>query len=206
MAFINNTPMVMGGGSGGGSQYKLVKKAVKCDVTFNNGDFILTPQTNDLFTNLYQYLCGNNAQVGYYCAPAGMWMLNITNGVGGIFYGLLPTCPFGQFVKDSPLHINFASNEDYNAEYDQWTSIRAYDAQIPYMQNYIKINAGKLVKRTESTSMKSTSTKSTSTSSVPKAPAAPALPSVVRNEKDFATSTTSLGAYLTFLAIEAVQN
>ena len=206
MAIIKNTPTIVGGGSGGGSQYKLVKKAVMCDVTFNNGDFILTPQTNDLFTNLYQYVCDANNQVGYYCAPAGMWMLNITNGSGGIFYGLLPTCPFGQLVKDGPLHINFASNEDYNAEYDQWTSIRAYDAQIPYMRNYIKINAAKLVKRTETTSMKSTSTKSTSTSSVPKAPAAPTLPSVVRNEKDFATSTTSLGAYLTFLAIEAVQN
>ena len=195
--------MVVGGGSGGGSQYKLVKKAVMCDVTFNNGDFRLTPQTNDLFTNLYQYLCGNNGQVGYYCAPAGMWMLNITDG-GGVFYGLLPICPFGQFIKDSPLHINFATNEDYNAASGEWTSIHAYDAQIPYMQNYIKINAAKLVKRTD---RKSTS--STSTSSVMKAPAAPAapvLPSIVRNEKDFASSTTSLSAYLTFLAIEAVQN
>ena len=210
MAIIKNTPTIVGGGSGGGSQYKLVKKAVKCDVTFNNGDFILTPQTNDLFTNLYNYLCGNNALVGYYCAPAGMWMLNITNG-GGVVYGLLPICPFGQFVKDSPLHINFASNEDYNDTSNQWTSIHAYDAQIPYMQNYIKINAGKLVWRIDSTSTKSTSTKSTSTSStstssVVKAPAAPVLPSIVRNEKGFATSTTSLSAYLTFLAIEAVQN
>ena len=203
MAFINNTPMVVGGGSGGGSQYKLVKKAVKCDVTFNNGDFILTPQTNDLFTNLYNYLCDANGLVGYYCAPAGMWMLNITDG-GGVFYGLLPICPFGQFVKESPLHINFASNEDYNDTSNQWISIHAYDAQIPYMQNYIKINSGKLVKRIDSTS-----TKSTSTSSVMKAPAAPAapvLPSIVRTEKDFASSTTSLVAYLTFLAIEAVQN
>ena len=205
MAFINNTPMIMGGGSGGGSQYKLVKKAVKCDVTFNNGDFILTPQTNDLFTNLYQYLCDANGLVGYYCVPAGMWMLNISNG-GGVIYGLLPVCPFGQLVQDSPLHINFASNEDYNDTSDQWTSIHAYDAQIPFMRNYIKINAGRLVHRIDSTSTKSTSTKSTSTSSVVKAPAAPVLPSIVRNEKDFATSTTSLYAYLTFLAIEAVQN
>lgn len=203
MAFINNTPMIMGGISGGGNQYKLVKKAVKCDVTFNNGDFILTPQTNDLFTNLYKYLCDANGLVGYYCAPAGMWMLNITNG-DGIFYGLLPICPFGQFVKDGPLHINFASNEDYDAASGAWTSIHAYDAQIPFMKNYIKINAAKIVKRKDSTS-----TKSTSTSSVMKAPAAPAapvLPSIVRTEKDFASSTTSLGAYLTFLAIEAVQN
>ena len=205
MAFINNTPTIVGGGSGGGSQYKLVKKAVKCDVTFNNGDFILTPQTNDLFTNLYQYLCDADGSVGFYCAPAGMWMLNISNG-GGVVYGLLPICPFGKFVKEEPLHINFASNEYYDAATDAWTSIHAYDAQIPYMQNYIKINAGKLVKRIDSTSTKSTSTKSTSTSSVPKAPAAPVLPSIVRNEKDFASSTTSLSAYLTFLAIEAVQN
>ena len=210
MAIIKNAPTIVGGGSGGGSQYKLVKKAVKCDVTFNNGDFKLTPQTNDLFTNLYQYLCDNNGLVGYYCAPAGMWMLNITDG-GGVFYGLLPICPFGRFVKDSPLHINFASNEDYDDTSDYWTSIHAYDAQIPYMQNYIKINAGKLVKRIDSTSTKSASTRSTSTSSTStsspiKAPAAPVLPSIVRNEKDFASSTTSLGAYLTFLAIEAVQN
>ena len=197
--------MIMGGNSGGGSQYKLVKKAVKCDVTFNNGDFIFTPQTNDLFTNLYQYLCDVNGLVGYYCAPAGMWMLNITNG-GGVFYGLLPICPFGQFVKDVPLHINFASNEDYNAATEAWTSIHAYDAQIPYMHNYIKINAGRLKKRIDSIGTKSTSAKSTSTSSVPKVPAAPVQPSIVRNEKDFATSTTSLSAYLTFLAIEAVQN
>ena len=190
MALIKNTPTIVGGGSGGGSQYKLVKKAVMCDVTFNNGDFILTPQTNDLFTNLYNYVCGNNGQVGYYCAPAGMWMLNITDG-GGVFYGLLPICPFGQLVKDSPLHINFASNEDYNAASNQWTSIHAYDAQIPYMQNYIKINAGKLVKRIDSTGS---------------AAKAPVQPSLVRNEKDFASSTTSLVAYLTFLAIEAVQN
>lgn len=194
MAIINNTPMIVGGGSGGGSQYKLVKKAVKCDVTFNNGDFILTPQTNDLFTNLYQYLYGYNGLVGYYCAPAGMWMLNISDsGSSGLFYGLLPVCPFGKFLKDEPLHINFASNEDYDAATDAWTSIHAYDAQIPYMRNYIKINAGKLVKRIDSTSTKS-GTK------------APVLPSLVRDEKDFATSTTSLGAYLTFLAIEAVQN
>ena len=211
MAFINNTPMIMGGGSGGGSQYKLVKKAVKCDVTFNNGDFILTPQTNDLFTNLYQYLCDADALVGYYCAPAGMWMLNISNIGDGKFYGLLPVCPFGQSVQDSPLHINFASNEDYDDTNDAWTSIHAYDAQIPFMQNYIKINAGRLVKRIDSTSTKSTSTKSTSTSStstssVIKAPAAPVQPSIVRNEKGFAPSTTSLSAYLTFLAIEAVQN
>ena len=206
MAIIKNTPTIVGSGSGGGSQYKLVKKAVICDVTFNNGDFILTPQTNDLFTNLYQYLCDADGSVGYYCAPAGMWMLNIANGSGGVFYGLLPTCPFGKLVKEEPLHINFASNDGYNAEYDEWTSIRAYDAQIPYMRNYIKINSGRLKKRTESTSMKGTSTKSTSTSSVVKAPAAPVLPSVVRNEKDFATSTTSLYAYLTFLAIEEVQN
>ena len=184
--------MIVGGGSGGGSQYKLVKKAVKCDVTFSNGDFTLTPQTNDLFTNLYQYLCDANASVGYYCAPAGMWMLNISNG-GGVVYGLLPTCPFGQFVKDGPLHINFASNEDYDAATDTWTSIHAYDAQIPFMRNYIKINAGKLVKRIDSTSTKS-------------ATKAPVLPSIVRDEKDFATSTTSLYAILTFLAIEAVQN
>ena len=207
MAFINNTPMVMGGGSGGGSQYKLVKKAVKCDVTFNNGDFILTPQTNDLFTNLYKYVCDVNNLVGYYCSPAGMWMLNISDSVsGGLFYGLLPVCPFGQFVKDSPLHINFASNEDYNAATEAWTSIHAYDAQIPYMRNYIKINSGRLKKRIDSIGTKSTSAKSTSTSSVPKAPAAPVLPSIVRTEKDFASSTTSLSAYLTFLAIEAVQN
>ena len=205
MAFINNTPTIVGGGSGGGNQYKLVKKAVKCDVTFNNGDFIFTPQTNDLFTNLYQYLCDVNGLVGHYCAPAGMWMLNITDG-GGVIYGLLPICPFGQFVKDSPLHINFASNEDYNDTSDAWTSIHAYDAQIPYMHNYIKINAGRLKKRVDSIGTKSTSAKSTSTSSVPKAPAAPVQPSIVRNEKDFATSTTSLSAYLTFLAIEAVQN
>ena len=190
MAFINNTPMIMGGGSGGGSQYKLVKKAVKCDVTFNNGDFILTPQTNDLFTNLYKYLCDVNDQVEYYCAPAGMWMLNITDG-GGVFYGLLPICPFGKFVKDEPLHINFASNEDYSAASSAWTSIHAYDAQIPYMQNYIKINAGKLVMRIDSTGS---------------AAKAPVQPSIVRNEKNFASSTTSLSAYLTFLAIEAVQN
>ena len=204
MAFINNTPMIMGGGSGGGSQYKLVKKAVKCDVTFNNGDFILTPQTNDLFTNLYNYLRDANGLVGYYCFPAGMWMLNISDSRDDKVFGLLPVCPFGQFVKDVPLHINFASNEDYNATDSTWTSIHAYDAQIPYMQNYIKINSGRLVKRIDSTS-----TKSTSASSVMKAPAAPAAPvqpSLVRNEKGFASSTTSLDAYLTFLAIEAVQN
>ena len=212
MAIIKNTPTIVGGGSGGGSQYKLVKKAVKCDVTFNSGEFIVTPQTNDLFTNLYQYLCDFNGQVGYYCAPAGMWMLNIADRSSSeVFYGLQPICPFGKLVKDAPLHINFASNEDYNAKSDAWTSFHAYDAQIPYMQNYIKINAGKLVKRIDSTSTKSTSTKSTSTSStstssVVKAPAAPVLPSIVRNEKDFASSTTSLSAYLTFLAIEAVQN
>ena len=205
MAFINNTPTIVGGGSGGGSQYKLVKKAVKCDVTFNNGDFILTPRTNDLFTNLYQYLYDADGSVGFYCAPAGMWMLNISNG-GGVVYGLLPVCPFGKFVKEEPLHINFASNEDYDAATDAWTSIHAYDAQIPYMRNYIKINSGRLVKRIDSIGTKSTSAKSTSTSSVPKAPAAPVQPSLVRNEKDFASSTTSLGAYLTFLVIEAVQN
>ena len=206
MAFINNTPMIMGGGSGGGGKtYQLVKKAVKCDVTFNTGDFIFTPQTNDLFTNLYEYLCGNNGSVGYYCAPAGMWMLNISYG-GGVFYGLLPVCPFGKFVKDEPLHINFASNEDYNDTDDYWKSIHAYDAQIPYMQNYIKINAGRLVTRIDSISTKSASTKSTSTSSPIKAPVAPVVPSIVRVEKNFATSTTSLYAYLTFLAIEAVQN
>ena len=204
--------MIVGGGSGGGSQYKLVKKAVKCDVTFNNGDFTLTPQTNNLFTNLYQYLCDADGSVGYYCAPAGMWMLNISDSASsGHFYGLLPTCPFGQFVKDSPLHINFASNEDYDAAYDYWTSIHAYDAQIPYMQNYIKINSGRLVKRIDSRSTKSASTSSATKapelqSSAIKAPAAPVLPSIVRNEKGFASSTTSLSAYLTFLAIEAVQN
>ena len=211
MAIIKNTPTIVGSGSGGGSQYKLVKKAVKCDVTFNNGDFILTPQTNDLFTNLYQYLCDNNGLVGYYCFPAGMWMLNISVPRDDKVFGLLPVCPFGQFVKDSPLHINFASNEDYSAASSSWTSIHAYDAQIPYMHNYIKINAEKLVKRIDSTSTKSTSTKSTSasstsTSSVPKAPAAPVLPSIVRDEKAFTSSTTGLLAYLTFLAIEAVQN
>ena len=190
MAFINNTPMIMGGGSGGGSQYKLVKKAVMCDVTFNNGDFILTPQTNDLFTNLYKYVCDNNGQVGYYCAPAGMWMLNITDG-GGVYYGLLPICPFGQFIKDSPLQINFATNEDYNAASGEWTSIHAYDAQIPYMQNYIKINAAKLVKRIDS---------------MGSAAKAPVQPSIMRQESNFASSTSSLRAYLTFLAIEAVQN
>ena len=205
MAIIKNTPTIVGGGSGGGSQYKLVKKAVKCDVTFNNGDFILTPQTNDLFTNLYQYLCDADGSVGFYCAPAGMWMLNISNG-GGVVYGLLPVCPFGKFVKEEPLHINFASNEDYDAATEAWTSIHAYDAQIPYMRNYIKINSGRLKKRIDSIGTKSTSAKSTSASSVPKAPAAPVLPSIVRNEKDFATSTTSLYASLTFLAIEAVQN
>ena len=203
MAIIKNTPTIVGGGSGGGSQYKLVKKAVKCDVTFNNGDFILTPQTNDLFTNLYKYLCDVNGLVGHYCAPAGMWMLNITDG-GGVFYGLLPICPFGQFVKDGPLHINFASNDDYNDTSNQWTSIHAYDAQIPYMQNYIKINSGKLVKRIDSISAKSTST--SSVMKAPAAPAAPVQPSLVRNEKGFASSTTSLSAYLTFLAIEEVQN
>ena len=190
MAFINNTPMIMGGGSGGGSQYKLVKKAVKCDVTFNNGDFILTPQTNDLFTNLYQYLCDADGSVGFYCAPAGMWMLNISNG-GGVVYGLLPVCPFGKFVKEEPLHINFASNEDYDPATEVWTSIHAYDAQIPYMRNYIKINSGRLKKRIDSTGS---------------AAKAPVQPSIVRNEKDFATSTTSLYASLIFLAIEAVQN
>ena len=206
MAFINNTPMIMGGGSGGGSQYKLVKKAVKCDVTYNNGDFILTPQTNNLFTNLYEYLYGNNALVGYYCAPAGMWMLNISVPRDDKVFGLLPVCPFGQFVNGSPLHINFASNEDYSASSSAWTSIHAYDAQIPYMQNYIKINAEKRVKRIDSTSKSGTSTSSTSTSSVTKAPAAPVLPSIVRQESSFTSSTTGLLAYLTFLAIEALQN
>ena len=206
MAIIKNTPTIVGGGSGGGNQYKLVKKAVNCVITYNNGDFILTPQTNNLFTNLYEYLYGNNGQVGYYCAPAGMWMLNIGfNGDDKVF-GLLPVCPFGQFVKESPLHINFATNEDYNAASGVWTSIHAYDAQIPYMQNYIKINAAKLVKRMDSTSKSSTSTSSTSTSSVTKAPAAPVLPSIVRQESSFTSSTTGLLAYLTFLAIEAVQN
>ena len=207
MASMNNTPLIIGGGSGGGSQYKLVKKAVKCDVTYNNGDFILTPQTNDLFTNLYNYVCGNNALVGYYCFPAGMWMLNISVPRDDKVFGLLPVCPFGQFVKDNPLHINFASNEDYSAASSSWTSIHAYDAQIPYMQNYIKINAEKLVKRIDSTSAKSTNTSSVMKApAAPAAPTPPALPSIVRQESSFTSSTTGLLAYLTFLAIEAVQN
>ena len=207
MAIIKNTPTIVGGGSGGGSQYKLVKKAVKCDVTYNNGDFILTPQTNDLFTNLYNYVCGNNALVGYYCFPAGMWMLNISVPRDDKVFGLLPVCPFGQFVKDNPLHINFASNEDYSAASSSWTSIHAYDAQIPYMQNYIKINAEKLVKRIDSTSAKSTNTSSVMKApAAPAAPTPPALPSIVRQESSFTSSTTGLLAYLTFLAIEAVQN
>ena len=35
MAFINNTPMIVGGGSGGGKTYQLVKKTVRCTVSYD---------------------------------------------------------------------------------------------------------------------------------------------------------------------------
>ena len=123
MAFINNTPMIVGGGTPTPTtkKYKIGMKAISCTVTRSGPNLTITPNANTEFTNFYNWL-------REFPAPRPFILIikqgNTTN------YGMNPSYPIGMFVKDAPIQLSFSSGKSYDAPSDYTKQIVIVNATV----------------------------------------------------------------------------
>ena len=125
MAFINNTPMIVGGGgSSPGKKYKLKNVTIPTTITNNSGTINVEVQPNEYMTTFWQWLYENSCP--------GMWELIVTPNFGTLSqYGLTPSYPFKTvFSLGMPATINFATNESYDPKNDAYESVVLNNAQV----------------------------------------------------------------------------
>ena len=126
MAFINNTPMVIGGGTSGGKKYKLKKVDIPTTIVNSTGTIHVDVQPNEYMTNFWQWLWENSCP--------GMWELIVTTIKGsapGEQYGLTPSYPIkGIFSLGTNVKINFATNESYDPKNNAYESVVLNNAQV----------------------------------------------------------------------------
>ena len=148
MAFINNTPMVVGSGSGGGKSYELVtaRVALTSDVS---GGLRVCEVPADVYSPSVNF-----AMWLYERALSGRWRLIITNLDTGEAISLTPCYPlydkhwYGG-VSDTGTLIHqmvFSSETSYDSKTDNYTTTRLYEVDV--RQNTIAFNNDRLVKET----------------------------------------------------------
>ena len=128
MAFINNTPMIVGGGTPTPTtkKYKLKKVDIPTTIINSTGIIHVDVQPNEYMTNFWQWLWENSCP--------GMWELIVTTIDGSApkeQYGLTPSYPFkGIFNLGTNAKINFATNESYDVKSNSYESVVLNNAQV----------------------------------------------------------------------------
>lgn len=135
MAFINNTPMIVGGGTPTPTtkKYKIGMKAILCTVTRSGPNLTITPEANTEFTNFYSWLRT------YLTARPFVLMLSRGNK-GNEIYGMHPSYPIGKFVKDEPIQLSFSSGKLYDAPTDYTSQIVIVNATVAAGANAIVVS------------------------------------------------------------------
>ena len=126
MAFINNTPMIVGGGTPTPTtkKYKIWMKSISCTVTRSDANLTITPAANTEFTNFHQWL------YAAFNVPRPFVLMLSKGNPANEFYGMNPSYPIGKFNKDSPIKLSFSSGISYDAPTDQTTQIVIRDATV----------------------------------------------------------------------------
>ena len=146
MAFINNTPTIVGGGSGGGKSYELVVARVALT---NN-----TPSGTNRYTvpaDVYSP-SANFAMWLYERAISGRWRLVITDIDTGEATSLTPCYPLydknwsgGLDYTGTKAHqMVFSSETSYDRHTGYYTTIRLYEVLVT--QNTISFDNSSLVR------------------------------------------------------------
>lgn len=126
MAFINNTPMIVGGSTPTPTtkKYKIRMKSISCTVTLSDATLTITPEANTEFTNFHQWL------YAAFNVPRPFVLMLSKGNPANEFYGMNPSYPIGKFNKDSPIKLSFSSGISYDAPTDQTTQIVIRDATV----------------------------------------------------------------------------
>ena len=137
MAFINNTPMVMGGGgSSSGKKYKLKRVDIPTTIVNSTGTIHVDVQPNEYMTNFWQWLWEKSCP--------GMWELIVTTIKGsavGEQYGLTPSYPIkGVFSLGTNVRINFATNESYDPKNNAYESVVLNNAVVLAASNRLSFD------------------------------------------------------------------
>ena len=141
MAFINNTPMIVGGGgSSSGKKYKLKRVDIPTTIVNSTGTIHVDVQPNEYMTNFWQWLWENSCP--------GLWELIVTTIKGsapGEQYGLTPSYPYKTvFTLGKPAAINFATNESYDPKSDSYESVVLNNAQVIAATNRLTFSLSNL--------------------------------------------------------------
>ena len=135
MAFINNTPTIVGGGTPTPTtkKYKIGMKAISCTVTRSGANLTIMPEANTEFTNFYNWL-------RTYPMPRP-FVLNIRqSGVSNGTYGMYPSYPIGSFEKDAPIQLSFSSAKIYDETTNYTTQIVIVNATVAAGANAIVVS------------------------------------------------------------------
>ena len=130
MAFINNTPMIVGGGTPTPTpitkKYKLKKVDIPTTIINSTGTIHVDVQPNEYMTNFWQWLWENSCP--------GLWELIVTTIKGSApseQYGLTPSYPIkGIFGSGTNAKINFATNESYDVKSSAYESVVLTNAVV----------------------------------------------------------------------------
>lgn len=126
MAFINNTPMIVGGGTPTPTtkKYKIGMKSISCTVTRSGPNLTITPEANTEFTNFHSWL------YTYFIVPRPFVLMLDQGNTGNKFYGMNPSYPIGRFDKDSPIQLSLSSGLSYNAANKQTSQVVIANATV----------------------------------------------------------------------------
>lgn len=142
MAFINNTPMIVGGGTPTPTtkKYKLKKVDIPTAIINSTGTIHVDVQPNEYMTNFCQWLWENSCP--------GMWELIVTTIDGSApkeQYGLTPSYPInGIFSLETNAKINFATNESYDVKSGAYESVVLNNAQVTARSNRLTFELSNL--------------------------------------------------------------
>ena len=126
MAFINNTPMIVGGGTPTPTtkKYKIGMKAISCTLTRSDANLTITPEANTEFTNFYSWL------YTYFTLQRPFLLMLSKGNTGNEIYGMHPSYPIGKFVKGAPIQLSFSSGKSYDAPSDYTKQIVIVNATV----------------------------------------------------------------------------
>ena len=149
MAFINNTPMIVGGGTPTPTtkKYKIGMKAISSTVTRSGPNLTIKPEANTEFTNFHSWL------YTYFSVPRPFVLMLNRGNKGNEIYGMNPSYPIGNFNKDSPIQLSFSSGLSYNTALNQTSQIVIANATVS--ANAIVVSNGNIYLETAEVSTKS---------------------------------------------------
>ena len=126
MAFINNTPMIVGGGTPTPTtkKYKIWMKSISCTVTRSDANLTITPAANTEFTNFHQWL------YAAFNVPRPFVLMLSKGNPANEFYGMNPSYPIGNFHNDSSIQLSFSSGLSYNTTLSQTSQIVIANATV----------------------------------------------------------------------------